>query len=106
MPPNKVPKDELPNKLAAPAAVVIVNSSSTNLEPGGTADRRAPVAEPRPRIAPTRVAHQGCEHRLPSIEYGSKTVPELKELLKERRLPVGGLKADLVLRLRGHARQL
>ena len=34
-------------------------------------------------------------------DYDSMTVPELKDALKEKGLPVGGKKADLIERLKG-----
>tara|TARA_B100001989_G_C24459027_1_gene423133 strand:- start:197 stop:769 length:573 start_codon:yes stop_codon:yes gene_type:complete len=35
------------------------------------------------------------------VDYDSMTVPELKDALKEKGLPVGGKKADLIERLKG-----
>ena len=35
------------------------------------------------------------------VDYDSMTVPELKDALKEKELPVGGKKADLIERLKG-----
>ena len=35
------------------------------------------------------------------VDYGSMTVPQLKDALKEQGLPVSGKKAELIERLKG-----
>ena len=44
------------------------------------------------------------EPKTEDIDYSKMSVSELKELLKEKKLPVSGKKADLIERLQGHSK--
>ena len=54
----------------------------------------------KPKKRPLR--KNGTEYE--EVDYGSMTVPQLKDALKEQGLPVSGKKAELIERLKGESK--
>lgn len=73
--------------------LVVIHQSSA--PPGGVCPD-----PPHPSSAPAPVLRRPCPGTVPGIEYGLKTVPELKDMLRKRGLQLSGNKVDLVARLR------
>ena len=81
---------------AAPAANAAINGSAKKSLP-------AP-AKPRAKAAEIDLAQTELKlkEKQATGKLGELSIPQLKVLLKARRLPLGGKKADLVTRLQGH----
>jgi len=55
----------------------------------------------RSLVTPQRALQRRVAYSIVTASLGGLTVPALKELLRSRGLPVGGLKAELLARLAG-----
>merc|ERR1712232_298455 len=109
MPMPRIPM-EAPEELLAlqPDGVIIwpeITPEEPIPEPTGTPRKRAVAAAPKPRaasprVAPKVVAPKAAEPRkLTKQELMAMKIVELKELCRERSLPVTGRKAQLLERL-------
>ncbi len=65
------------------------------------AETVGPVEEETADEESTEEVTETSEPKTEDVDYDSMTVPELKDALKEKGLPVGGKKADLIQRLKG-----